>query len=71
MASLLASLKSVVEVQEILDLFHVTDRTLRNWVKADRFPKPLPIGRRRLFWRREDVMRALKQRTKRQEEGLV
>jgi predicted DNA-binding transcriptional regulator AlpA len=60
-----------MEVQEILDMFRISDRTLRNWVRAKRFPQPLPIGRRRLFWRRADVMRALGKRMKTRTEGIV
>jgi predicted DNA-binding transcriptional regulator AlpA len=51
--------------REILQLLDITPRTLRLWVAADRFPKPIPIGRRRQFWVRADVMRALGQREKR------
>jgi predicted DNA-binding transcriptional regulator AlpA len=59
------ALPCFIERKEILQLLHVTSRTLRMWVALGRFPKPLPIGRRRQFWVRADVMRALGQREKR------
>jgi predicted DNA-binding transcriptional regulator AlpA len=54
--------RTFMEIKEVLELINVTSRTLRNWVALGRFPKPLPIGRRRLYWCREDVMRALGQK---------
>jgi predicted DNA-binding transcriptional regulator AlpA len=55
-----------IEQEEILKLLRVTSRTLRKWVSLGRFPRPLPIGRRRQFWSRTDVMRALGQRKRKQ-----
>lgn len=33
----------------------INPRTLENWVKAGRFPKPVRIGTRTVRWRPEDV----------------
>jgi predicted DNA-binding transcriptional regulator AlpA len=60
-----------IEQKEILELLRVTSRTLRTWVSLDRFPRPLPIGRRRQFWSRSEVMRALGRRGKRQSKERI
>jgi predicted DNA-binding transcriptional regulator AlpA len=57
--------KVFIEQKEILELLQVTSRTLRTWMALDRFPRPLPIGRRRQFWSRYEVMKALGRREKR------
>ena len=64
LASLTSTAQPFIEQREILELLRVTSRTLRTWIHLGRFPKPLPVGRRRQFWSRADVMRALGQREK-------
>jgi predicted DNA-binding transcriptional regulator AlpA len=64
LTSLTSTVQPFIEQREILQLVRVTSRTLRTWIHLGRFPKPLPVGRRRQFWSRADVMRALGQREK-------
>jgi predicted DNA-binding transcriptional regulator AlpA len=53
------ALRPFIELDEVLALVRVSSRTLRTWMSLGRFPRPLPIGRRRQFWSRSEVMRAL------------
>jgi predicted DNA-binding transcriptional regulator AlpA len=69
--SLLSGLPAFIEQPEILQLLRVTSRTLRKWVALGRFPKPLPIGRRRQFWSRYEVMKALGRRGKRKAKEFI
>jgi predicted DNA-binding transcriptional regulator AlpA len=44
---------------EICALMRISRMTLMRWVRAGRFPRPLNVGMRRLFWARATVDRAL------------
>jgi predicted site-specific integrase-resolvase len=52
----------LLRAHEVCGLFGVCHETLRNWVKAGRFPAPVPVtggqGRKR-YWRAEDVRKVL------------
>jgi excisionase family DNA binding protein len=46
-------------LNEVAALLGVDRHTLIAWVAAGRFPKPLRIGKRRRFWSRESVEKAI------------
>jgi excisionase family DNA binding protein len=47
-------------LNQVAALVGVTRQTITAWVKEGRFPKPLRIGRRRRFWDRDAVERAMR-----------
>jgi predicted DNA-binding transcriptional regulator AlpA len=47
-------------LRKVAAIFTVTPQTIRAWVRAGRFPPPLKIGRKRLFWSPDDIEAVLK-----------
>lgn len=46
-----------IGVAQIAELFHVTNCTVRNWVREHRFPAPRHIGsNRKKLWKLGDIM---------------
>ncbi len=56
-----ACLPTILSLSDVATHFKVTKNTIRNWIKADAFPRPLPLGGRPR-WRLSDVQAFLDQR---------
>jgi predicted DNA-binding transcriptional regulator AlpA len=46
-------------LREVAALFGVSHRTVCNWVRAGRFPRPLPVSPNKFLWAAADVERVL------------
>ncbi len=44
-----------VTADEICEELGISDRTLHNWIKANRFPAPLRLSLRKRVWMRSTV----------------
>jgi predicted DNA-binding transcriptional regulator AlpA len=40
-------------------MFQCTRKTLMSWVRAGKFPRPLKIGKRKLYWAPAELERVL------------
>jgi predicted DNA-binding transcriptional regulator AlpA len=49
-------------INEVAALFGVNPRTIGNWVRLGRFPRPLAVSPRKHLWDREAVERVLRGR---------
>jgi predicted DNA-binding transcriptional regulator AlpA len=56
---MISTAAKVLNVREVAALFKVTEKTIRNWVRAGHFPKPLAVGGKKLFWTEQEVERVL------------
>jgi excisionase family DNA binding protein len=59
-----ATISTPLSLNEVAALVGVTRQTITAWVREGRFPRPLRIGRRRRFWDRDAVERAMRSPTK-------
>jgi predicted DNA-binding transcriptional regulator AlpA len=50
----------LLSMGEVCRLTGLTPKTVRRWARAGRFPRPLPIGVRNLWWSAEEVEDALR-----------
>jgi prophage regulatory protein len=41
--------------KQVLKLIPVARATIQNWVKAETFPKPVPIGPHRVAWFADEI----------------
>jgi prophage regulatory protein len=48
-------LPRLLTLQDVSRWMGVSRLTITAWVRAGRFPAPLPLGRRRLYWNPTDV----------------
>lgn len=51
-------LNDLVNVEEIATAMRVSEQTVRGWVKNNKLPTPMKLGRR-LMWRREVIEKLL------------
>jgi predicted DNA-binding transcriptional regulator AlpA len=46
-------------LRQVAERFEVTTQTIRNWIKAGKFPRPYQPGGRNMYWSAADIERAL------------
>jgi predicted DNA-binding transcriptional regulator AlpA len=54
----MTGLEQPLKAKDVCELFGISSLTLRQWLRAGRFPAPLKIGRRQRYWAAADVERA-------------
>lgn len=67
---------TLIDEARVLEIVPVSERTLRRWVSAGRFPKPVRLGgdderHNRKAWLREEILAWVKARLAERGEGAA
>lgn len=63
MTPIYQSLDRLVGRREVLLLIGISNATLWRWIKAERFPAPMKIGKKKVAWRTSVLSNWIEQRT--------